>query len=430
MPREFRKLLQDLVADDPGRRERAASALSRYDHKQLVPAVAAAVAAPDFPGRAFYRRGAELVVTAQKVWLAAFALSEDDGETPATKGRRATADPHRRAAVDWSMAIDAAVHGGSPPPDVTGLSCGGIALRGVLPGAIDAALAAPEAVWLLLETRGCEQVAAETLERAGERAAGLFLPELLRFFDVWGFAQVNYYGMLAAVGRGDPGVIRIAIARLSAADDDGDETWAWAQVLSAMGPAAGTPDVVALLHGFARSRRRLRRATAAATLPRVAPADPRSAEVVLRLLDDSDRNEEDSVRPAAVSGAAYLSAFADRLVPRLAELLGEYDEPNPDHTYGGRAARVCGTLLALPGGPPAAVPAVRAVLREVAAERNLFLATSLVRVLEAAGDAAATALPELRALHGLRGRQSGEAGEVRRDIGRLIRKLTGRSGGD
>ena len=424
MPRDVRTLLLDLLADAAGRRERAGRLLTGRENEQLGPQVARAVAAPGFPRERFYRVAAERIITAQKRWVLGMTVAVRPAADP-----RSTDDPHRREGIERCAAIDTAIR--RDPPGGAGLGCADISLRTVLPYAVYDALEAPSAVWALLETRGCEHVAAETLENAGTRAAPLFLPELLRFFTDWGFERVNHTSMLARVGRGDPRVIDAALAAISNSDGETDhagEAWPWASVLSQMGTDAATPEALASMHAYARSPLRLRRAMAATTLPRLAPDDPASAEVVLRLLHDQDVGAEDSVLPAAIDGAAHLPKFADRLAPRLVELLTTFEEPNPDYSYYGRAARVCGALLALPHAAQSAVPALRVMLRDVIADQNLFLGTSMLQVLQAAGDAAAAALPELHAMRDMRGDRAAESGAVREDVVRLIRKLSAKPG--
>lgn len=427
MSRDVGKLLLDLISQDPTRRDRAGRVTFWDTTERVRAAVSRAVAAEAFPRGEFFRAAVEGVVAGQKRWVLAVLGPE---HLPPPRDPAATSDPHHREAIAWCNSIEAAVR--SEAPGEAAMEYAVLALRTVLPYAVDAALEAPEGVWVLLETRGCESSGAEVLENIGPRAAPAFLPELIHFLAGWGFERVNQPRMLSSVGRGDGRVIASALERLSAADVDADHDgniWPWANVLAGMGPAAATAEALSLLHRFADSPRPLRRAIAASTLPPVAPQDPATADVMLRLLREPNDDAEDSVLSSAVSGCAHLPAFADRLAPRLVELLETFEEPNPDYSYGGRAARVCGVLMRLPGAAPLAVPTVRRMLRQIAAERNLFLATSLLALLESAGPDTAQALPELLALRDVTNDRALESGAVRKDVVKLIRKLQPRGSG-
>src|SRR5687768_8474358 len=86
----------DLVADDAIRRERAGRVLEERDLKKLAPAIERGMTTSDSPRRDLFRRGAE--------WLVRTAMRMH-GEAATASGLDVTADPHRRAGLDWRVAM-------------------------------------------------------------------------------------------------------------------------------------------------------------------------------------------------------------------------------------------------------------------------------------------------------------------------------------
>jgi hypothetical protein len=124
----------------------------------------------------------------------------------------------------------------------------------------------------------------------------------------------------------------------------------------------------------------------------------------------------------AINSLARLRGEPDRVVPRLIQLVDEFDEYDPDEGYGGRHARVCRAIEAFGPAAAAAVPRLAAELRRELSDDPTEEPTDLVNALAAIGPAAADALPLLEQLKA----RYDDGDEPAARIVRAMRQISGR----
>ena len=328
-------------------------------------AVQATLSAAGFDARGFLLAAARRLVAGQAAWIA--RATKDDEQYDrildrlAARAESSDSDEAKQAALRrMGRAMCAAMARDDPEQEAAGDDLmANVTLGRVFSAAGPLVVEAPEAVWMLFETRGLEFVADEALRRAGPSAAPAFLGELLHvYLEEWNDAQQsNHKSMLARIGRGDARVIAAMLGRMDRpkegqGDRDDRPTFAW--VLAEMREAAATPEVVETLRQFCASPDAGQRMMAAGCVGEILPDKGEAVDRLLALTEDADAE----VVGLAIFGLGRLAAEPARVVPRLGELLSTFDEYDPDMGYGGDMARVLDALAKF--GPDAA-PAVGAV---------------------------------------------------------------------
>lgn len=429
--RPLKEWLLDLISEDQATRTRAGemvmviswgiaapetdiSSLGEEGREEaFAAAVESALSADDFPARAFLMTAAQQLVASHATWMAHFEHVDEQYERIldrlAERAKSADTEQAKQATLRrMGRAMCASIARESEAEDDQALiqnMTTSTVLGQVVGNAGSTIAAAPEAIWMLLESQGNGHVAAEALTRAGPTVAPLFLDELLTvYLDEWNSSQrFNHSRMLASVGRGNLKVIRAMLERMqqpSATASSGRDTrFDFASVLGQMGDAAATPEVVEVFRRFSTSGDEEQRAMAAAYLCELLPDKDEAVDRLLALSHD----ESSEVVGLAIAGLGQSARQPARVVPRLAELLEGFEEYDPDMGYGGDAARVCEALKRFGGDAAPAVPALAAYLQRRAEGNDpryddWNFPSEVLDVLEAVGDAAAPALPALRAV--------------------------------
>ena len=400
-------------------------------------AVREAVERPDFPRRPFFVAAAANVVGAHAKWMADEAKSDAEldrvlDKINARAGPGATPEERATATRRIGKAIRASLKLDNPNE---ALSMASLVVGWVIEAAGPALLEAPEALWMLLESRSHAFLGTKALEKIGPPAAPLFLDWLMSKFEESDSGWFNERAALVSVGRDDPRLLGRCMELLVAAADAAGEApaaerrrdatpdrdpdfhrrfygdgkvWSAAGVVVRLGPAVRDSPVIGervvpTLLRVTRSPQPGHRAAAAHAIGYVGKGldDASIRQLVKRMLEMTE--DHPWVAGRAIGALGDLGAEAGRVVPRLVELFDAFPEFDPDENYGGRHARAC---RALAGFGPAAAPAVPrlvAGLRRELAEDPSEGCPDLVSTLRAIGPAAAEALPLLQQLNALRG---------------------------
>lgn len=364
----------------------------------FVREVELACARPEFPRRAFAMSSAAFLTGAHADFMKQMQATDPqyerildklDVRLDLARSEEARAAHFRRLgrALCASIARDERRQENEPLPVM--ISEASMALSFALKGAGPAFLEAPEALWMLLESKGTHHHAVEMLERLGPRATGLFLGYFLEQLSAGTsdgcYNDVRATGVLA---RGSLAGIRTLLDLTAHHSDRVAQGAYWA--LGHVGPkAAECPEAVPVLRQRLRSRRGLDRANAPGALAAIAP----DAEGLIETLLELTRDEDWTVVAGAIESLGRLARQPALVVPRLIELLDAYEEVDCDEGYHGDHARVCRALSAFGPAAAPAVPRLIELLREAFKEGESFNGNDLVETLGAIGPAASAALP-------------------------------------
>lgn len=415
-------------------------------------AVRDAVSQPEFPRRPFFTAAAARLIELQAEWMReatrvdeqyerVLARLEARRELARSEAERANLSRRIGRAMRASCARDDAHQ---QPAMEAAFSMGNFALGWVIEAAGPALLDAPEALWLLLESRGQELMALKAMQTIGPPAAGEFGNWLLEGFDS---SRPNESSALVAVLGGDPRLHRRLLDALEdalndpttdAADDLESESfharfydgrvWSAASVLAQLGPAiCRAPDVgerflpaaMALTHSI-HPRHRAAAAGVLAALAKDAPPNEVRACVDRLLAMTTDHAW---VVGRAIDALGALHAMPEAVVPRLIELFDAFEEFDPDEGYGGEHARVCRALAAFAAAAAPAVPRLLTALRGALEAEPDTVPQDLIAALGRIGPAAGAALPELKRLAAARG--GDEDDESVRELNSAIRHVRG-----
>jgi hypothetical protein len=268
-------------------------------------------------------------------------------------------------------------------------------------------MAAPDALAMLLDEADQRREALPALARAGPSAAE-FAPRLVRLLDERaGSAEYRPFDgaeALAAVGRGDPGVVDAMIRRLR--HENPGVRAAAASVLACLGCELGgrereaiellTPmlgredeafDAVRAFASVGRHVLEVRRRV----MDRARPRPARMAPVwgLPEHLVDAVMWE----RGSALDSMRFFRDHADECVPVLIDAIDTFEEYDPDLSYEGSCGRVCGVLSELgPGAGAAALPLARRLNA-----RDEDFPRAILQTLAAMGPAAREAVPLIEA---------------------------------
>jgi hypothetical protein len=373
-------------------------------------AVRNAIEMPEFPPRSFFLSAAARLVGAHDDYMRQIMQSDPqyervceriDGRLDAVTNEQGLAIEYRRLGRAMCAAIERVCKSETPNFEATSLAY--FMLQWVIEAAGPAILEAPEAIWMLLESRGMHFIAEKALVEAGPQAASLFLPYYVEKFEAtYSGASFNESKVLASIGRGNREVIAISLRAI----ETGGERLAWeaASTLYHMSVEAcsheeAIPELLRLTaHDDAE-----RRAAAAFALGGVARNSDDAISRLLQLTLDESVNYQGGYIVAGYAATALgeIRRHADCVVPRLAEMLATFQEFDPDMEYGGRHARIAEALLQF--GPAAAAATSTIIERlETYLDGNEDLEDAsdgeLTRLLRAIGPEARSALPVLRSL--------------------------------
>jgi hypothetical protein len=323
------------------------------------------------------------------------------------------------------------------------------AMQFVIEFAGPALLEAPEALWMLLESRGQEYLALKAIATIGPPATAEFGDWLLEQYDANPNPWANGIGALTSVLRDDPRLHQRLIDALEAAASDPPlpalepsktedtfhqtfyhtRAWSAAMVVSSLSPGIREvpgigPRLLPAGMALTRSPRpghRAAGATVVGALSRDGATPDEARAAVERLLELS--SDHPWVAGRAIEMLGHLHAMPRVVVPRLIELFDAFEEFDPDEGYGGSHARVCRALARFGADAAAAVPRLARELRQSIAEDADTEPQDLVQALVAIGPAAAEALPDLERLAAARGSRGYDEPDV--TLAAAMRRIRG-----
>lgn len=277
------------------------------------------------------------------------------------------------------------------------MSAAGVASQLVF-DALDVALLADRAGLRLMleEDSGLRWAALQALERIGPPAAD-FAPGLLMELD--SRADGPWFDAaraLGSIGRDDPATVDALLTRL--ASPSGDVRGSAAACLARAGPplTGRVDEAVDLLLEASRPP-----AVDACAIEALATLGRDREDALARVLDLASPRGASHRRGEAIDALRHFRSFADRIVPTLIDAIDTFEEYDPDESYSGDHARVCGTLAEFGPAAAAAVPRLVAYLESWRArpeDDGTPPPTAMFEALRAIGPPAAAALPILEAI--------------------------------
>jgi hypothetical protein len=373
-------------------------------------AVRDAVEQPAFPRRAYFIAAAARLVGAHDDYMRQIMAGDpqfnricdrigERAKAVATERERAAQLRRLGRALCASIARDC----NSDPPDFEAMSFASMTLQWVIEAAGPALLDAPEALWVLLESKGMHHLAETTLVSIGPPAAPMFLQHFVDKFratEIEGrFSESNVLGSLARGNLEAIGLLLRAMKTWSI-----DAAWAAAHTLYQMRDSARSHEqTVPVLLRLTASPEGQRRAAAAFALGGVA----RGLDVVVdRLLELTHDTHEDEfgyggqiVAGLAMTALGEVGRQSNRVIPRVLEMFESFEEFNSDMGYGGNHARQVEALKRFGRAPALVIPVVIASLERRQNEgMERWNDDDLLSLLRSYGSEAKPALPILEKL--------------------------------
>lgn len=418
-------------------------------------AVHEAVAWPDFPRRRFFTTGAARLIGLQaEVMRELHRVDEQFDRIIDRLAKRRTSARSEVERIRASRRIGRAICASyerderrSMPVFDQAYSMTNFALQFVIEFAGRALLDAPEAVWMLLESRGHNYLALKAIAHIGPAATDEFGDWLLEQYDADFGAWSNSMDATIAVLRDDPRLHRRVIDALETAANEPPlpevdlapdvfhqtfyctRAWSAASVVSALSPGIrDAPEIGARLlpAGMALTRsprpgHRAAGATVVGALSRDAAAPEVMRAAVERLLELT--SDHPWIAGRAIEWLGHVHARPEVVVPRLIELFDAFEEFDPDEGYGGAHTRVGRALARFGSDAAPAVPRLVRELRQLLADDPDTEPADLVEALGAIGPAARDALPDLERLAAARASRAYDEADAALTV--AIRRIRG-----
>jgi hypothetical protein len=369
-----------------------------------------AVEQSDFPRRTFFVGAAARLIGAHDDYLREVFAGDEQfnricdrlGERlNATANERERAQHLRRLGRALCASISRECYTERPPMEA--MSFAFVTLQWVIEAAGPALLEAPEALWMLLETRNLKHVAEGALVRIGPSAAPLFLDyfvEKLQGAELEGhFSESN---VLASLGHGNVEVIRLLLLAMESWRVV--TMWSAAYTLYQMGASARKHDqTIRTLLRLTKSPDGQRRAAAAYVLGGVARGMDEPVGPLLELTYDKHADEQGYgghiVAGCAMTALGEIGRQPEQVVPRILEMFDTFEEFDSDMGYGGIHARQVEALKRFGRAAVSAVPVVTRCLEQRLIEGvDQWNDGDLLELLRGFGRDATPALPVLRQL--------------------------------